>query len=245
MLKVKSVVTALVLTTALLVGVGGCGATTPAASTQTQAADLKVYSGLGQTAAFRVGPGKDANGGQLYSFTYATSNALFDKDGKIIDVNFDALEVMSPNDSEHQGVPKFSGWPGQAGFLGAAANTDATAATELSNWKTKRERGDVAYGLKWSEQFGAYQKFMKGKTVAEVEQWFAKNTSDVNGRPLTAKATDPKDVAKFAKLSDQEKTALADVTSGATISLKDVHGDYIGALKKAYANKVEVTVPTK
>jgi len=71
---------------------------------------------------------------------------------------------------------------------------------------------------------------------------FAKNTSDTNGKPLTDKVTSDPDKAKFAALSDAEKTALVDVTSGASISLKDGHGDFIGALKKAFENKVEVAL---
>jgi len=259
-LKIKLIPTTIVLSAALLV-LGGCGASTKASSTQPQpnppaqstqpaqpaqqASEIKVYKGLGQVPIFRVGPGKDEKGGQIYSLTYATADALFDKDGKVIDVYFDALEVLSPNDSEHQGVPKFSGWPTQPGYLGTPSNTNETAAQEVAAWKSKRERGDKAYGLNWSEQMGTYQKFFRGKTISEIEQWFSKNTSDINGRPLTEKATDPKDKEKYSKLSDQEKKALADVTSGATISLKDPHGDYIGALKKAYENRVEVTIPVK
>lgn len=196
-------------------------------------------------ATFRVGQGKDKDGGQIYSLTIVTADALFDKDGKVIDVYFDALELLSPNDAEHVGAPLFSGWPTQPGYLKAASNTNETAAKQVSAWRTKRERGDKEYGMNWSEQFAAYQKFFKGKTVAEIEQWYAKNTSDLNGRPLTVKMTDPKDKDKLAKLSDAEKKALADVTSGATISLKDAHGDYFGALKEAYEKKFEITIPAK
>lgn len=246
MKKIKLIPVALVLTTALLLT--GCSSTSqpassaPAAQSQ-QASEMKVYKGFGETAVFRVGPGKDADGGQIYSYTIAYADALFDKNGKIIDVQFDALEILSPNDLEHEGVPKFSGWPSQPGYLKAASNTNDTAAKEVSEWKTKRERGDKAYGKNVSEQWAKFQAFFKGKTVAEVEQWFAKNTSDLNGRPLTAKMTDQKDKDKYAKLTDAEKKELADLTSGATISLKDAHGDYIGALKKAWENKVEVTIP--
>lgn len=245
MKKVMAITTALVLTTALLVG--GCGASktdqapgaAPAATSQ-KVSEVKIYKGLGQTANFRVGPG------ELFSINYVTASALFDQDGKIIDIYFDALEVMSPNDTEHVGVPKFAGWPGQAAYLTAAANTNETAIKELENWKSKRERGDKDYGLNWSEQFSNYQKFMKGKTVAEIEQWYAKNMSDLNGRPLTKDSSKPEDVAKYAKLTADEKKALeTDVTSGSTISLKDGHGDYMGALKKAYQNKIEVAVPVK
>ncbi len=247
MLKIKKITVAIALGTALLV-LGGCASnqSAPAAApAPAKATEVKVFKGMGETSVFRVGPGKDKDGGQVYSMTTSTADALFDTDGKIIDVYFDALEVVSPNDVDHPGVPMFSGWPGQPGYLKAPAQTDANGAKELSNWQTKRERGDKAYGLNWSVQFANYQKFFKGKTVAEIEQWFAKNTSDINGKPLTEKVTDPKDKDKYAKLTDAEKKALVDVTSGSTISLKDAHGDYIGALKKAFANKVEVSIPVK
>jgi hypothetical protein len=207
--------------------------------------ELTIYNGSGQTSVFRVGPGKDAAGGQIYSLTTVVADASFDKDGKILSVHYDALEILSPNDAEHEGAPLFSGWPGQAGYLTAPANTDQTAAKQVSEWKTKLERGDAAYGMNVSEQYAAYEKLFKGKTVAQVEEWFAKNTSDKNGRPLKANSTDPADQAKYNKLTDAEKQALADVTSGASISLKDAHGDFIGALKKAYDNRVEVKIPSK
>jgi len=210
-----------------------------------QPKEVTVYNGSGQTSVFRVGPGKDANGGQIYSISTVTADATFDKEGKIISVHFDALEFLSPNDTEHEGSPRFSGWPGQAGYLNAPASTVEIATKEVSEWKTKLERGDAAYGMNISEQYAVYEEFFQGKTVAEVEAWFAKNTSDKNGRPLKANSDDPADQQKYAQLTDEEKQVLADVTSGASISLKDAHGDFIGALKKAYDSRVEVTVPIK
>ena len=242
MFKIKFIPSAILMTAALLV-LGGCSASAP--PTASQGTDLKISRGLGETSVFRVGPGKDEKGEPIYSMTTATASALFDKDGKVLDVTFDALEILSPNDVDHATVPKFSGWPTQPGYLGTTVNTVDTAKEQVSKWKTKRERGDKEYGLNWSVQFDGYQKFFKGKTVAEIETWFAKNTSDINARPLTTKSADPKDVAKFALLSEAEKTALADVTSGSTISLKDAHGDYIGALKRAFENKVDITLPLK
>lgn len=202
--------------------------------------DVTVYNGVGQNSTFRVGPGKDAAGGQIYSLTTVIADATFDEAGKIISVKFDALEVLSPNDTEHANAPHFPGWPGQAGYLTAPAGTDATVAQQVSAWKTKLELGDEAYGMNISEQYAVYEKLFVGKTVAEVEQWFARNTSDKNGRPLKAESKDPGEQAKYSQLTDAEKQALADVTSGASVSLKDAHGDFMGALKEAYANRVEV-----
>ncbi|MDF2592007.1 MAG: FMN-binding protein, partial [Clostridia bacterium] len=44
---------------------------------------------------------------------------------------------------------------------------------------------------------------------------------------------------------DAEKAALADVVAGATMSISDAHGDFLGALENAYANRVEVVIPVK
>ncbi|MDF2524370.1 MAG: FMN-binding protein, partial [Clostridiales bacterium] len=79
----------------------------------------------------------------------------------------------------------------------------------------------------------------------EIEQWVAKYTSDVNGRPLKDNSTNDKDKEKFGKLSDAEKKQLADVVSGATFSLNDAHGNIVAAIKNAYENKLEVTIPLK
>lgn len=232
-LKVVALAVALVLVAVLITGF------------ITQPKDVTIYNGQGQTSIFRVGPGKDHNGGQIYSISTVIADASFDKDGKIISVHYDVMEVLSPNDSEHAGVPVFSGWPGQAGYLTAPGSSNESAAKEVSLWQTKLERGDEAYGMNISEQYAVYENFFKGKTVAEVEQWFARNTSDKNGRPLKAESTDPGEQAKYNQLTDAEKQALADVTSGASISLKDAHGDFIEALKKAYDNRMEIKVPAK
>ncbi|HZK55507.1 MAG TPA: FMN-binding protein [Desulfosporosinus sp.] len=230
MLKIKLIPTALVLTAAMLI-LGGCGASTPT-STSSKTSEVKVFQGSGQTSVFRSRVDKTTQK-ESFSTTTVSANALFDKDNKVISVQFDSLEIVP--ESEKEGGTIFPGWP-------TATLTNDVVTKDVSDWKTKRERGDAAYGMDWSVQIDAYQEFFKGKTVAEIEQWFAKNTSDTNGKPLTDKVTSDPDKAKFAALSDAEKTALVDVTSGASISLKDGHGDFIGALKKAFENKVEVAL---
>ena len=42
--------------------------------------------------------------------------------------------------------------------------------------------------------------------MAEIEEWFAKYTSDVNGRPLKAKSKHEQDKVKYEKLSEKEKS---------------------------------------
>lgn len=214
---------------------GGCGASTP--TTTTPASNINVSQGAGQTSVFRSRVDSTTNKTVL-STTTVTANALFDKDGKILNVQFDSLEI-SPEPEEGAINPAvFPGWP-------SATLTNDVVSKDVTNWKTKRDRGDAAYGMNWSVQINFYQEFFKGKTVAEIDQWFAKSASDTNGKILTSKVTSDPDKAKYAKLTDPEKKALVDVTSGASISLKDPHGDFIGALDKAYKNKVDVTLPLK
>ncbi len=153
-------------------------------------------------------------------------------------------------------MPHFSGWPGTAGYnvtdnesgkvTGTSENTVENITAEVNGWKTKRERGKD-YGMnprnEWDKQMNFYQEFFKGKTVAEIEAWFVKSTSDVNGRPLKEKSKNEKDKEKFNKLSDSEKKELVDLVAGATMSIKDSHGDILGAIKNAYENRVEVALP--
>jgi len=232
--KFKLATIALALTASVLV-LGGCGSSAPAATDKTSGADLKLSQGVGQTSVFRAKVDKTTKQ-ESYSTNYVTASAIFDQNDKIVSVQFDILEIAQA--SKKEGATLFPGWP-------SAEIKKDDVVTAVANWKTKRERGDAAYGMNWTEQVDSYQELFKGKTVAEVEQWFAKNTSDLNGTPLVSDSEKPEDQAKFAKLTDEEKTALADVTSGASISLKDDHGDFIGALKEAFENKIEVTMPAK
>ncbi|WP_443864224.1 FMN-binding protein [Fusobacterium ulcerans] len=218
-------------------------------------AEAKVYQGLGKAANFRVGPGKDSKGVEVYSLNYVTASGLFDENGRIINIVVDALELSTPN-YDGASMPHFSGWPGTAGYnvtdhesgnvTGISENTVENITAEVNGWKTKHERGKD-YGMnprnEWDKQMNFYQEFFKGKTVAEIEAWFAKSSSDVNGRPLKEKSKNEKDKEKFSKLSDSEKKELVDLVAGATMSIKDAHGDILGAIKNAYDNRVEVTLP--
>ncbi|MDX8336014.1 MULTISPECIES: FMN-binding protein [Cetobacterium] len=221
------------------------------------ASETKVYQGLGQTSNFRVGPGKDSEGKQVYSFNYVEAAAIFDDQGKIINVIVDALEVSSPN-YDGESMPHFSGWPETEGVnltdhttkkvVGKTENTVENVTKEVDNWKTKRERG-TTYGMnpknEWDEQMDYFQEKFKGKTVDELELIFTKLYSDVNGRPLKEKSRNEKDTEKYSKLTEAEKKEVADITAGATMSLRDAHGDILGAIKDAYENRVEVIIPNK
>jgi hypothetical protein len=191
----------------------------PAAAPAPQ--EVKVYQGSGHTILFREGPGKDDTEVPVYSFTYVTANVTFDADGKIIDSYVDALEVASPN-YDGPNMPNFSGWPGTAGYntwdhtqnktTGAVPVTVDMAKAEVNGWLSKRERGDN-YGMNpkndWHKQMDAYQNFFKGKTIAEIEAWFAKFASDRNGRPLDPATTNEQDKAKVAKLTADEIKAIS------------------------------------
>ena len=221
------------------------------------AAETKIYQGLGHSTNFRVGPGKDSEGQEVYSFNYVDAAVIFDADGKIVNAIVDALEISTPS-YDGESMPHFSGWPGTEGHnltdhqtkkvIGKTENTPTNIAHEVNNWKTKRERG-ASYGMnprnEWNKQMDFFQEKFKGKTVDELEIIFTKLYSDVNGRPLKKTSTNEKDKEKYAKLTEQEKAEVADITAGATMSLRDSHGDILGALKNAYQNRVEVAFPTK
>jgi len=210
---------------------------------------VKVYQGFGLVNSGRKGPGSDDTGTQVWSINQVVANVLFDEKGKIVSAYLDMMEVATPN-YDGASMPHLSGFPGQGGYNndanhdevvdGKTLDTPENFMEEVSGWKTKRERGE-AYVMNtgtWASQMDRYQELFVGKTVAEVEAWFTKYTSDLNGRPLTAAMTKPEDVAKYGALTADDKTMLADVTTGATMSLKDAHGDIVGALKAAYENKV-------
>ena len=220
----------------------------------TALAETKLYQGLGQTSNFRVGPGKDKKGTPVYSFNYVTAAGVFDEEGKIVNLRVDVMEVGTPN-SRGKTMPRFSGWPGTSPYnyvdvetgkvAGKADNSVEFLTKEIEGWQTKRERGNtyrMNTKMDWDKQMDFFENYFRGKTVAEVEEWFAKNTSDINGRVLKDNATKEEDKAKYDKLSADEKKALADVVAGATMSISDAHGDILGAIKKAYDNRVEFSV---
>lgn len=239
-----------------LIFVGDKVAVGKSAAAAAQAGKTVVYQGLGHTSVFRNGPGKDDTGVPVYSFSIALADATFDADGRILGVYIDGYEVATPN-YDGASMPHFSGWPDTAGYnvtdhntgkvTGVSTNTLDSATAEVNGWKTKRQRGD-AYGMnpanEWYKQMDFYQKFFVGKTVDELETWFAKNTTAA-GRPIKSDTTNADDLAKLAKLTEKEKAELVDVVAGATMSLRDPHGDFLGAVEDAYKNRVEVDIPTK
>lgn len=211
--------------------------------------------GVGLASNGRVGPGKDDQEMPVYSFNTVVASALFDDEGRITALRLDEMEVATPN-YDGADMPQFSGFPGQGGYNndenhdgkieGKTADSEDQYLAEFETWKTKRERGD-SYKLNsgtWASEANVFEQLFVGKTIAEVEDWFAKYT-DANGRPLQAEAKSEEDKAKFKALTDEEKQMLEDVRTGATISLNDPHGDFIQAIKNAYENRRPITLKSE
>jgi hypothetical protein len=213
------------------------------------AAQAGLTMGLGTSKVFRVGPGKDSKGVQVYSFTYVYGSAIFTAQGKIVDCQFDELEVSTPN-YDGASMPHFAGWPGTPGYnvtdhatekvSGVSPNTVESTTADVMAWKSKRERGD-SYGMNekndWWKQMDFYQSIFIGKTVDEVMAWFAKYGNDVNGRPLDPASKDAKEQAKFKALPKADQQVAVDARSGATMSIADAHGNVLDALRNAWDNR--------
>ena len=223
----------------------------------TQAAQTaaEAYQGFGLSNTVRMGPGSDDTGTPVYSINQVFANVVFDGEGKILSIYVDQLEYATPN-YDGASMPHFSGWPGQGGYNndsnhdavvdGTTPDTEEQFTEEVAGWITKRDRGDdyVMGTGTWHEQMDAFQRLFVGMTVDEVEEWFAKYCSDANGRPLKESSSGEGDAEKYAALTDDEKAMLADVTSSATMSLNDSHGDILSAIRKAYENRVPLGAMT-
>lgn len=99
--------------------------------------------------------------------------------------------------------------------------------TQVSQWTTKGAQGE-GYRLSsgsWRQQMDAYQQMMTGMTVEEVNAWFSQNFSTETGKPVDN---------------------AADVASGATMSLRDEHGDILTAIERAWedAQRRQSATPT-
>lgn len=205
--------------------------------------------GIGVVGTPRLGPGADAEGVGVYSFNEVIAYVILDNEQRIVDIEVDIVEVITPNhDESNEGDNFMAGWPGQSynsdaegdGVVeGQLVETDDIFTAETLSWQTKRQKGDeykMTSGT-WEEEMDIFENFFKGKTIDEINEWNAKYCSDVNGRPITAASTREQDVAKFNALSDEEKTVI-DAITGATMSLTDPHGDILAAINKAVANAV-------
>ncbi len=220
-----------------------------AAKEPSKLASGTVYMGFGSVPNFRVGPGKDPTETQVYSFNVTMASALFDEEGRILDMTVDIYEVSTPN-YDGESMPHFSGWPGKEGYnvfdhekeavTGVSENTDDSVKAEVNGWLTKRERGETYHmnpQNEWYKQMDAYEAYFTGKTVQEIRDWFSKYTSARNGRPIKLNSENEDDIKALAAMTEEDKAVLADVTSQATMSLSDAHGFILEALEEAYANR--------
>ncbi len=213
--------------------------------------DKEITLGLGQAPLFRVGPGRDSNETRVYSFTYTQAAVLFDAEGRIVDLEVDALEISTPNYDGHS-MPHFSGWPGspEPPFTnhetekvdGTTSTTEEAIASEVNNWATKRDRGDD-YGMNerdWWKQMDSWEDLFIGKTVDEMDAFLAKYTADRNSRVLNPEAKNEADKAEYDKLSDADKKIVADVRTGATMSINDAHGHVPAAIRDAWNKRKSI-----
>ena len=86
--------------------------------------------------------------------------------------------------------------------------------TQVSQWTTKGAQGE-SYMMdsgSWRQQMDAYQQLMIGMTVDEVNAWYAENFSQETGKPVDN----------------------SDAVTGATMSLRDEHGDILTAIQRAW-----------
>ena len=85
---------------------------------------------------------------------------------------------------------------------------------QVSQWTSKGAQGE-GYRLPggtWRQQMDAYEKKMTGMTLDEINAWYGENFSQETGKPVDN----------------------ADAVSGASISLRDEHGDVLTAIRRAW-----------
>ena len=205
--------------------------------------------GLGVVVTPRLGPGKDDQEVPVYSFNVVMAYAATDADGRIVDLETDILEIITPN---HDGAEDnaLAGWPGatynndsdgDGKVDGVMEQTTDNFTADLPAWKTKRQLGS-AYKMNsgtWTQEMDTFEAFFKGKTVEELKAFFEKHCSDRNGRVIFAGNTNEEDLAKWNTLTAEEQ-AQVDVLAGATMSLSDAHGDILGAIEMALAKQEPV-----
>ena len=201
--------------------------------------------GLGVVVTPRLGPGKDDQGVSVYSFNVVMAGSCYDAEGKTVALAADVLEIITPN---HDGADDnvFTGWPGQSynndadadGKVdGVLAQTEDTFVEQIKGYTTKRSLGDK-YKMNsgtWKQEMETFEAYFTGKTADEISAFFTAYGSDVNGRILRGTSDKEADVTKWNALTSEQQ-AEVDALSGATMSLRDGHGDILGAIEKAWKN---------
>ena len=218
----------------------------------TQAGSINRLKGVGMASTGRIGPGKDADGNQVYSFNVVFASGEFEEDGAIRAIKVDQLEVVSPNLGAGSA---FSGFPqsadGQEAFL-----------NEVAAWQTKGAMGDnyMLQSGSWREQMDAYERMMVGKTVQEVKDWYASrsnggdsaqtsggdssaqaNGGDSSAQTSESESTSAADAGTALPMNDMgdvppagNTAGQSDATSSATMSLQGEYGDILLAIERAW-----------
>jgi len=167
-----------------------------------------ILRGTGMASTGRVGPGKDEDGGQVYSVNIVFAAGEFDEDGRIRAMTIDQAEIVTPNLG---GGSAFSGFPSSVGDEERFLN-------EVSRWQTKGAMGEdyMLPGGTWRQQMDWYEQQMAGKTVEEVKTWYAaqRGTPSEDGEPAA--------------------TAQPDAEAGASITLEGEYGDILLAVERAW-----------
>ena len=187
----------------------------------------------------------------VYSFNTQAVGACYDDEGRIVSLYTDVMEVATPN-YDGESMPHLTGFPGQS--YNADEDHDAVVDTvleqtedsflaQVESWQTKRERGD-SYKLNsgtWEDEMDIFENFFAGMTTEEVSAWYNAYCSDVNGKPLFGTSENEQDIAKYNGFSEEEKSGM-DAVSGATMSLRDAHGDILGAIENAWASAKDTNI---
>lgn len=191
----------------------------------TQAGSLNRLKGVGMAATGRVGPGRDGEGNQVYSFNVVFASGEFEEDGVIRSIKVDQLEVTTPNLG---GGSAFSGFP-------ASADGEDAFLNEIAAWQTKGTMGDnyMLQSGSWREQMDAYEHMMVGKTVQEVKDWYAARSS-ASAQTSETEATTADDAGTAQPMNDTADVPTTDAASSATMSLQSEYGDILLAIERAW-----------
>lgn len=198
-------ITSRAIKAAVAMAIGQDAEPSPMQNTQPQPTSFPAMSGMGMAATGRLGPGTAEDGSPVYSFNVVFASADFDGEGRILALDVDQLEVLSS---------QFSGFPeekeGEEDFL-----------VQVSQWTTKGAKGeDYMLGSgSWRQQMDAYEQMMTGMTIAEINDWYARNFSTETGKPVEN----------------------SDAVTGATMSLRDEHGDILTAIQRAWEDAQKQT----
>ena len=188
-----------------------------------QAPALNLKHGVGMASTGRVGPGKDAEGGQVYSFNVVFAAGEFEEDGTIRRMQVDQLEVVTPNLG---GGSAFAGFPSSVG-------DENRFLQEISAWQTKGAMGDdyMLTSGSWRAQMDAYQSAMVGMTVEEVKARWGRDKSASETESTTAA-----DAGAAQPVNDMADVPAAtpEAVSGATMSLTGEYGDILLAVERAW-----------